>query len=185
MRNKIVSTAIEVLQKLAGLMLFAMVLVITIQLIGRNFLKTSTAWTEEVSRMLLVWMTFIGSPVALHKGEHLMVDLIYERLNPTWRRIIRVLTSVIIIAFCCFIIKLGVDLCANKVILNSTTAAANIPRVYIYAALPFGGVMLLLVAINQLIDGIMIMLGKMEDNVVGHIIDEDMTLDEIEGGDQG
>ena len=169
------------LQKVAGLLMFAMTIVVLTQLVSRNFLKVPVIWTEDVAKLLLVWMTFIGSPVVLHKGEHLMVDLIYAQASPKGKKYIRLLSCVVVVIFCVIAVKIGIDVCTNKVILRSSTAAAKIPRVFIYGALPVGALLMGLVALNSLIDTILILLGKKEDTIEEIIIDETKTLDELEG----
>lgn len=160
--------------------MFLMVVTVTIQLFARNFLRVSTPWTEDVSKYLLVWMTFLGSPVVLYRGEHLMVDLIYAKLNPRMRNVINILMNVVVMIFCWFILRLGIELCTNRIILKSTTAAAGIPRVYMFLALPVGAVLMLLVDVNSLVDNILILLGKKEDKTVVFIADETKTLEEME-----
>lgn len=182
MRDKIINKTILLLENLAGLIMFIMVLTVTIQLIARNFLKISTPWSEDVSRLLLVWMTFIGSPVVLYKGEHLMVDLVYSRVSTNKRKVINLFTSIVIVIFCIFCLKLGIDLCTNKLILKSVTAAASIPRVYMFLALPVGSFLMMLVSINMLINNILIIIGKKEANYKENIVDESKTIDEIERG---
>ena len=161
--------------------MFMMVLTVTIQLIARNFLHASTPWTEDLSKYLLAWMTFLGSPVVLYKGEHLMVDLIYAKLPARKRNLVNILMNVVIIVFCVFCIKLGLDLCTNKVILKSTTAA-GFPRIYMFSSLPVGAFLMLIVAANTVFDNILVMLGKKEDTSVVFIADETKKLDEMEGG---
>lgn len=180
MRNKFLSVIMAILQKTAGLLLFAMFIVITIQITARNFLHTSVSWSEEVSRLLLIWMTFTGAPVVLWKGEHLMVDIVYASVSSRMRKYINLVSNIIIISFCIFGIKLGFDLCTNRIILRSFTAAAHIPRVYIFSALPFGCSLMILAAVNSMIENILILSGKIEAKETVLVVDETKTLDEIE-----
>ena len=182
MRDTVFRLISAILQKIAGLLLFAMFIVITVQIGARNFLHASVSWSEEVSRMLLIWMTFIGAPAVLYKGEHLMVDIIYAGVTSRTRKYINVLANIVIIAFCAFGIKLGYDLCTNRIILRSVTAAASIPRVYIFSALPVGCTLMMLFALNSLTSNLLILMGKAEDKDTVLIVDETKTLDEIEGG---
>lgn len=180
MKDKIIEKLVNILESLAGLIMFAMVAVVTIQLIARNFLKISTPWTEEVSRLLLVWMTFIGAPAVLYKGEHLMIDLVYARVNENVRKFINLIISIIICIFCGICLKLGIGLCTNKLILKSVTAAASIPRVYMFLALPVGSLLMLFISLNMLINSILVLLGKRKDDFKVSIVDESKTIDEIE-----
>ncbi|MBQ7154177.1 MAG: TRAP transporter small permease [Synergistaceae bacterium] len=183
MRDTIFRLISAILQKTAGLLLFAMFITITIQIGARNFLHTSVSWSEEISRMLLIWMTFLGAPAVLYKGEHLMVDLIYAGVSSRARKYINILANIVIIAFCIFGLKLGYGLCTNRIILRSVTAAASIPRVYIFSALPVGSILMMIFAFNSLYSNVLVLTGKAEDKDTILIVDETRTLDEIEGAD--
>ena len=38
--------------------------------------------SEEVSRWLFIWMTFLGAVLALHEHGHLGVDMVVQALPP-------------------------------------------------------------------------------------------------------
>ncbi len=163
MRSVILDKAMAILQKIAGLLMLSMIVTVTIQLIARNFLKVSTPWTEDMAKLFLIWMTFLGSPVVLYKGEHLMVDLIYAKLSGNAKLAINLLMNMVISSFCIIIVKLGYDLCTNHIILRSTTAAAGIPRVWMFIALPVGGLLMLVVSLNSLVNIIIEYVHKTEN----------------------
>ncbi len=52
-----------------------LVAVIFIGVICRYLLFISTAWAEELSRYLFVWLTYIGSAYALSEGGHIEIDI--------------------------------------------------------------------------------------------------------------
>ena len=147
--------AMATLEKAAGLLMLGMILVITTQLVARNFLRISTPWTEDTAKLLLIWMTFLGSPVVLYRGEHLTVDLIYSRLTGYKRAVVDLLIVTVILVFCVIVVRLGISLCTNRIILRSTTAAAGIPRVWMFSALPVGGGLMFLVGANHLLDSLL------------------------------
>jgi TRAP-type C4-dicarboxylate transport system permease small subunit len=48
-------------------------------------LNDSLFWSEELGRILLVWLTFLGATVAYRRGAHLGVDSLVHRLPPRAR----------------------------------------------------------------------------------------------------
>ncbi len=56
-------------------------------------------WSEELSRWLLIALTFISSSVALKKGEHVGIELIVGKMPKISRKIVSVTTSVLILIF--------------------------------------------------------------------------------------
>jgi len=181
MRERFIRKLMDLLRGTSGALMLALIIDVAIQLLARNFIKVSVVWTEDVAKLLMIWMTFLGSPVVLYQGEHLVVDLIYAKVMPSKRKYIRLLSDLVITVFCVIVIRFGVVLCTNKVILGSVTAAAGIPRVCVYAALPVGMTAMALVSVNSLILDLLILTGRRDDDVHDNIVDESKTLDEIEG----
>ncbi len=60
--------------------LAVMSLMVFANVVLRYVFDTGITFTEEVSRMLFVWLTFIGSIVALRQGTHLGMDTVVSRL---------------------------------------------------------------------------------------------------------
>jgi TRAP-type transport system small permease protein len=79
---------------------FATIVTLTIaQVFFRFVLNSPLVWSEEVVRILLVWMTFIGAAVVCWDGRHLSVDVLFNRLPKGMRRVMRVFNAVVGIAF--------------------------------------------------------------------------------------
>ncbi len=62
--------------------------------------------SEELSRILFVWMTFLGAVVAMKDHAHLGVDSLTKRLPPMGKKICVVLTSLVVL-FVCFLVLKG------------------------------------------------------------------------------
>lgn len=60
-----------------GLLLLLSVIVL-LQFITRYLLNDSLAWTEEAARYLLVALVFSGSLYLVHRGEHILLELVYR-----------------------------------------------------------------------------------------------------------
>ncbi len=178
--EKVIEGSIFVFRKIIAFLMLSLIVIISIQIFGRSVVQISTHWTEEVAKYILIWMTFLGSPVVLYKGEHLIVDLFYIKFSPRVRHIVRLFSDVFILVFCSYLVYFGIELCTNKFVLNFTSPAAGIPRVYIYSALPVGAVFMVIYSIWSILGVILIMLGKKEDNTARSIVDESKTLEEID-----
>lgn len=53
--------------------------------------------SEELSRWLFVWMTFLGAIVALKEHGHLGTDMLVARLGPTGKRVCLVIGQVLML----------------------------------------------------------------------------------------
>jgi len=68
----------------------AMALVIGLQVLFRYGFNNSLFWSEELGRLLLIWLTFLGASVAYRRGAHIGLDVLAARLGPGARRAARV-----------------------------------------------------------------------------------------------
>jgi TRAP-type C4-dicarboxylate transport system permease small subunit len=62
--------------------------------------------SEEVSRILFVWMTFLGAIMASYEGTHLCVDTFVNALPPLGRKICALL-SIALMLYCNFLLLEG------------------------------------------------------------------------------
>lgn len=62
--------------------------------------------TEELSRWLFVWMTFLGAFVALHTRRHLGTDMVVGRLPQAARKACFVVSRLLML-FVCFLVVRG------------------------------------------------------------------------------
>ena len=85
-----------------GLLLAIMFLITFWQIVIRFLPGEVTVWSEEVARFLFVWIVFLGAATLVRDGEHIRIALITDRLSPTAGRIVRVISSLMIIPFVIF-----------------------------------------------------------------------------------
>src|SRR2546423_506890 len=68
-----------------ALCLAAMVVLVFSNVVLRYVFNSGIAMSEELSRWLLVWLTFLGAIVALRQHAHLGVDTLVRALPPRGR----------------------------------------------------------------------------------------------------
>ena len=90
------NAACEILLALCGA---GMALIIGLQVFFRYALNDSLFWSEELGRMLLVWLTFCGAAVAYRRGAHIGVDTLVQRLPPAGQRVAAVLAQSVSLVF--------------------------------------------------------------------------------------
>ena len=66
--------------------LMIMVVLVFGNVVLRYGFNSSITVSEEVSRWLFVWVTFMGAVVALREHTHLGTDVLVSRLPPSARR---------------------------------------------------------------------------------------------------
>ncbi|MGY8635068.1 TRAP transporter small permease [Bradyrhizobium sp. 14AA] len=75
----------EILKAAIALCLAAMVVLVFSNVVLRYAFNSGIAVSEELSRWLLVWLTFLGAIVALRQHAHLGVDTLVRALPPRGR----------------------------------------------------------------------------------------------------
>ncbi len=141
-------------KKITGALLLLMIITVSWQIVGRVVFKLSTPWTEELAKLSLIWFTFLGSIGVLRNKEHLTVDLLLARYKDATRRRTRVLIDLVVAAFCVMMFVFGITLCKNPIIIRGITTGLNISRLYLYLSLPICMFFSSLIAIYDLILGV-------------------------------
>src|SRR5437867_7488136 len=80
--NKLIGGLCRGLEALIALMLAAMVVLVFGNVVLRYAFNTGITVSEEVSRWLFVWLTFLGAIVAVREHGHLGVDTLVKRIPP-------------------------------------------------------------------------------------------------------
>lgn len=78
--TRIVDAFCKAFEYLIGLMLALMVLLVFGNVVLRYGFNSGIAESEELSRWLFIWITFLGATVALRERAHLGVDMLVSRL---------------------------------------------------------------------------------------------------------
>lgn len=131
-------------------MLFAvMVVSLFYQIVMRFLFKSANAWSEELTRYSFIWMTMLGSAVATRRSRNMDVDFIVKRMPKPLRNVNTVITKGLIIAFLLVITVYGISLVG--ITFKQLSAGLRVPMAYIYAAVPTGGILMLIFTIELII----------------------------------
>ena len=114
------------------IMLGLMVVITTAQIICRTWF-TALSWSDEVTRYLLVWSTFLGASVVYRHSSHISVTLLQEKVPARVGQIMRVAVHVICFALFTVLLLYSVRYCGK---LNKTATAMPIKMKYIYLCIP-------------------------------------------------
>lgn len=90
---------IKLFDLVAGLTFVAMVLVVCMQIFCRYVLKVSVPWTEELCRLLFMYVGFLGTAIAVRERELIVVDFLLTRMPPKLRKAMDVLIWLFTTAF--------------------------------------------------------------------------------------
>ena len=126
------------LRTVAVALLSAIVLVIAWQVATRYLPGLRIPrWTEEVSLILMVWLSMLGSALAVRRAEHLAMDLIVRQLPRPLQRAAFWLVWLVVAAFGVYLIVYGSELASRT--MSQTFSATKLPIGLMYWAIPVGG----------------------------------------------
>ena len=121
------------------------------QIITRFVLERPAEWTEVMVRFSLIWMVFMGIPMAFRQGAMVSVDVLY-RWSP--KKIQRVLDWVVFTAamvLVLIIIYWGWNY-ANRGKVQTVIGLENVSMFWAYLALPVGGLFSIVGLVGNLLD---------------------------------
>lgn len=110
------------------------------------------AYTEELTVNIFVLMIMCGCALCARSGSLISLSLLFDLSGKKGKKILAVIFTAISIAFYAVIVHTGWDKTATLLRQHKLTASLLIPEGYFMAALPLGGVLLILHSIEYLID---------------------------------
>ena len=98
--NKFLERYCRVLDAISALFLLLMVVLVFGNVVLRYAFNSGLAVSEEVSRWLFVWITFLGAIVAMREHQHLGTDMLVSRLPPAGKKACLVVSLVLMLYVC-------------------------------------------------------------------------------------
>jgi len=140
---------IEKAMELLGVILMATICVTVFAgVVFRYGLHSPLGWVEEVARYALVWVTYVGTFLALRRARHLSIDVFVKRASPMGQKVLAILSRVVILPFAIVMIVLGVHYATR--FMGRVTPYLRLPIGIIYFVLPVIGVLLVIELVTQL-----------------------------------
>lgn len=150
----------KALEFLVVLILATMACLVFLNVVLRYGFNSSINVTEEVSRYLFVWLTFLGAVLAFSDNQHVSVTMLTDKLSPLKRHILRLLTDSIML-FCCYLIVQG-GWIQFQLNINNLSPISEIPTGVTYLAAVVSGVLIAILIAARLVSTVAILV-KGED----------------------
>jgi TRAP-type C4-dicarboxylate transport system permease small subunit len=144
-----VTRFIDNFEEVLGAVLVAVLcIVVCAEVVLRYALTHPLSWTEEFATIVFIYVTMLGSSMALKRGEHFAVELLRTRVPPKAALFIRVLGLVIVTLVSACLLWYGILFAARNH--GVTTPAMHWPRSVPYAAIPLGGALMMIRSLQLL-----------------------------------
>lgn len=90
---------------------FLVILGVTLaQVFFRYVLAAPLIWSEELSRLLIVWVSFVGGAVVCWDGRHLNVDVAFNRFPGRLKTLVRFFNVVVALAFLAILVDASIPI---------------------------------------------------------------------------
>ena len=115
-------------------LIFAMSIIIFIQVIARYVFQNSLTWSEELARYLFVWLVYFSVSFTARRQKHIRIDAAINLYPKKLRPYVEILSEVIVLPFSIFIAVTGVTVFHKIAWSGQMSPAMGIPMQFVYAA---------------------------------------------------
>lgn len=123
-------------------LLGAMTLLTASQVLLRYAFSSPWSWAEEAVRYMFVYLIFIGAALGVYERAHFNIPVLVDRLPRSAQRILKLSSTIILVAFLGFLVVFGAALALNAA--TQSSPALGLPMLVPYAAIPLGGALSLI-----------------------------------------
>jgi len=132
--KKTFDTFSDVLQTISGILFLFIFLINVAGIINRTFLDFSLLWVADVTTISVAWMLALGMSVAVYRKVHITIDFIKNKFPQKGKKILEIITTLIMIAFLITLIFAGWRTTVMKMRIRFVVLL--IPTGYAFMALP-------------------------------------------------
>jgi TRAP-type C4-dicarboxylate transport system permease small subunit len=123
------------------------------QIITRFVLETPAEWTEVMIRFSLIWMVFMGIPMAFRQGAMVSVDVLHRWAGPRLKRLLEAVVMIASLTLVLVIIVVGWDY-SQRGRVQTIIGLEEYSMFWAYIAMPIGGLFSILGIVGNFFDPI-------------------------------
>lgn len=149
MKNATMDKLFKGIDYLTGILTGLMVLFVFMNVVLRTCFNSGLTWSEELSRYLFVFVTYVGAISAMRVNGHLGVDTLISRVPRPLQMVMYVVSQLVIAALMCILVH-G----SGKMVLQNTesrTAALGISYALLYSVGIITGVSIAAMAVANIV----------------------------------
>lgn len=110
-----------------------------------------SVWSEELSRYIFIWISYLAIPLAIRQRSNIRVDIIYDRLPSRVQGLSWIVVDLCLLILSAFVFTEGVEHIRMQLAMPQVTAALRIPYAVPYLILPLGFGLMTLRALEDLV----------------------------------
>ena len=124
--DTIIYTVARVADQLAALICAVLIVVTTGAMIVYQ-LGIAVVWLDDVLRMLLIWLVYLGTVSLCLDNDHISMDAVYLRMPPAVRKVMDFVIAVMGVAICTYIALMGYRSMAQEIEYGTFLSSGYVP----------------------------------------------------------
>lgn len=146
--SKLVRAIAYIPEVVAGTTMLAIAGVLFAGVIWRYVFGDPLGWSDEVARVLFVWLAFVGAAIGVKRRLHASVSVFSARMPPRWQFATSLLAMILVAATAVLFVYTGaIQTAAN--FSQQSMPVTGIPTGWLYLAVPVSGALMLAYMLPQ------------------------------------
>lgn len=134
-----------------GCVLFLIMMVLlTLQVISR-YTGNAITWTEELSCIMLVWMSYLGFAGAITSRKHLRIDAFINSRSFKVKKALLIISNVVNACFAALLIAPMYNVVVTFHSINAVSPIMRIPKAFTFVILPISMVLVIIRTVQECI----------------------------------
>ena len=142
--------AVGSLEWFTGTLFLALFLLNILRIFLRYFLGVAWLWEPDFSRLLFIWIVFIGATVLYVGKGHLMVDFFLNRMKSKTRERMHFIIDLVTTLFLFVLVLKGIEV--TRVRMRIPFDTWDLPTGYAYLAVPICSAIMTVVTMIRMAD---------------------------------
>lgn len=135
------------IKQVLNLIMALLVTTVFLQVIFRFILNSPLAWTEELARYSLIWLTFLGAAYAMSSKAHIGMEFFVNLFGVPIRKMLYIVATFASLLFFLLMVIEGYDLAMQG--MSQLSPVLRIPMGVIYMIIPVSGAILIINMASQ------------------------------------
>ena len=136
------------LEWFAGTLFLILFLLNMLRILLRYFLGVAWLWEPDFSRLLFIWIVFIGATVLYVGKGHLMVDYFLNRMGSNARERMHFIIDGVTVIFLAILVIKGIEV--TRVRMGIPFDTWDLPTGYAYVAVPICSALMMTVTLFRM-----------------------------------
>lgn len=135
-----------IVSRLIQILLLLTVIIVSLQVALRYLFSFTPSWSEEITLVFIIWVSFIGIAYGFRENLHISVELVASRFPETWQKGLDWLTRLMVLVVGGLFLYFGTQF--TILMSHTTMPGTHLPLATLYFCVPVSGLLMILYTIT-------------------------------------